>query len=57
MVLQGGKIEKMDRVKKISVSIPESVVDQVADLAEKDSRSLSSMLTVLVKEALKNKAA
>ena len=56
MVLQGRNIPKMDKVKKISVSIPESVVAQAKALAVKESRSLSSMLTLLVKRGMKKAA-
>jgi hypothetical protein len=53
MVANGGKMKRMDKVKKISVSMPESLIAEAKVLAEKESRSLSSMLTILVKRGMK----
>ena len=42
----------MKKKEAISLSIPGDVVDQVRQLAEKDSRSLSAMVTILLRKCL-----
>lgn len=46
----------MDRVDKVSVSIPASVVADVRAMAKKENRSFSNMMAVLLRESLKNKS-
>jgi hypothetical protein len=43
--------------KKISVTIPANLIEQIKLLAESEKRSFSNMLSCLAEEALKNKAA
>ncbi len=42
---------------KFTVTLPRDLAKQVRELAEKESRNVSNMATVLLKEAIKNKAA
>jgi uncharacterized protein with FMN-binding domain len=42
--------------KKISVTIPANLIEQIKLLAESEKRSFSNMLSCLAEEALKNKA-
>jgi rRNA-processing protein FCF1 len=46
-----------DIKQKVSVAIPESVIKEVKRRSEKENRSFSNMITVLVTEGLKTKAA
>jgi|LakMenE01Jun11ns_1017448.scaffolds.fasta_scaffold9386381_2 hypothetical protein len=43
--------------KKISVTIPANLIEQIKLMAENEKRSFSNMLSCLAEEALKNKAA
>jgi uncharacterized protein with FMN-binding domain len=43
--------------KKISVTIPANLIEQIKLLADSEKRSFSNMLSCLAEEALKNKAA
>ncbi len=43
--------------KKISVTIPANLIEQIKLMAESEKRSFSNMLSCLAEEALKNKAA
>ena len=43
--------------KKISVTIPANLIEQIKLMAESEKRSFSNMLCCLAEEALKNKAA
>jgi hypothetical protein len=57
MVAKGGKMPSMDKVKKISVSIPEGTIVAIKAMAEQEGRSFSNMLALLAREGLKKKAA
>ncbi len=56
MVRKGTKIGKMDKAEKVSLSITGSVLDAVKVRAEAEGRTLSNMVTVLLKDAIKKAA-
>jgi metal-responsive CopG/Arc/MetJ family transcriptional regulator len=45
------------KTKPVSVTIPENLIREVKQMAEREGRSFSNMLTQLVAEGVKNKAA
>lgn len=45
------------KTKPVTVTIPENVISEVRKLAEREGRSFSNMVTVLLAEGAKNKAA
>ncbi len=45
------------KTKPVTVTIPENVIHQVKKMADDQGRSFSNMVTVLLAEAAKNKAA
>lgn len=57
MVGKSKKLGSMDRATKVSVSIPHSVVEAVRKQAAAEGRTFSNMVTKLLKEAGKEKAA
>lgn len=45
------------KTQKISVTIPENLLDHVRKMAASEKRSVSNMLSKIIAEAVKNKAA
>lgn len=45
------------KTEKFTVTLPQDLAKQVRDLAKQESRNVSNMTTVLLREAIKNKAA
>jgi len=56
-VAKGSNMQSMDRVKKISVSLPSSVIDAVKARAKADGRSFSNAAATMIREATQEKAA
>jgi len=46
----------MANVERMSVSVPKSTVESVRQLAEKNQRTLSSMVSVILADAVKQEA-
>lgn len=40
---------------RLSVTVPEGLIDRAKKMAEKEDRSLSAMITVLLRDALNRK--
>jgi len=40
---------------RLSVTVPEDLIEEAKKLAKKEDRSLSAMITVLLRQALMNK--
>jgi metal-responsive CopG/Arc/MetJ family transcriptional regulator len=45
------------KTEKFTVTLPQDLAKQVRELAKQESRNVSNMTTVLLREAIKNKAA
>ena len=45
------------RTEKFTVTLPADLKRQIKELAQKENRNVSNMATVLLREAIKNKAA
>jgi len=45
------------KTEKFTVTLPQDLAKQVRELAKQESRNVSNMATVLLREAVKNKAA
>jgi flagellar hook assembly protein FlgD len=57
MVKQGATLSQVDKTVKMNVTVPGSLRDLLEKRACQESRTLSNMVTVLLREAMKNKAA
>lgn len=44
-----------NRKPQLSATVEQDIYDEVADMAEKESRSLSQMVAILLEQAVKNR--